>query len=116
MACLKFSVLLFYIRVFESTDIRRLLYGTAVFTGLYGVSFVFAGTFQCSPISYFWTKWDGEHIGHCFDVNALGWANAAISIATDFWMLALPLSQLRTLRLPWRKKVGVTLMFMVGIV
>ncbi|PSR80260.1 hypothetical protein BD289DRAFT_441093 [Coniella lustricola] len=116
MACLKLSILIFYMRVFDFTDIRGLLQATAIFTCLYGVAFVLAGMFQCWPISYFWTKWDGEHAGKCFDVNALGWANAAISIATDFWMLALPLSQLRALRLPWRKKVGVSLMFMVGIV
>ena len=28
------------------------------------------------------------------DINALGWANAGISIALDIWMLALPMTQI----------------------
>jgi hypothetical protein len=45
----------------------------------------------------------------------LVWANAASSIVLDLWMLVLPLSQLRVLQLHWKKKVGVALMFSVGV-
>lgn len=31
---------------------------------------------------------------------------AAISIAEDVWMLAIPLSQLHSLQLHWKKKIG----------
>lgn len=114
ISTLKLSLLLFYLRIFPSMTIKRLLWATMVFDILYGVAFLLAALLQCRPISFFWTNWDGEHQGYCANVNAVGWANAAISIVLDLWMLAVPLSQLRRLRLHWKKKVGVALMFFVG--
>jgi hypothetical protein len=60
--------------------------------------------------------WDGEHQGTCLiNNNALGFANAGISILLDIWMLCLPLTQLLKLSLHWKKKVGVAMMFSVGL-
>lgn len=114
MATLKLSLLLFYLRIFPSTTVRRLLWATVVFDVSYAVAFTMTTVLQCRPISHFWTQWDGEHQGRCANVNAVGWANAIISIALDLWMLAVPLSQLRALHLHWKKKVCVALMFFVG--
>lgn len=111
---LKLSLLFFYIRIFPAKRSQRLLWGTVVFAILFGVAFVIASIFQCTPVSYFWTKWDNEHKGSCMDLNALAWSNAAISIALDAWMLAIPLWELRGLQLHWKRKVGVALMFCVG--
>ncbi|POS77342.1 CFEM domain-containing protein [Diaporthe helianthi] len=114
LAALKLSLLLFYLRMFTSTTMNRLLWATVVFDVIYGIVFALVALLQCRPISYFWLNWDREHQGTCINTNAVGWANAGISIAMDFWMLALPLSQLKGLRLHWRKKIGVALMFFVG--
>jgi hypothetical protein len=111
---LKMTLLAFYLRIFPGVLIKRLLWGTAAFNVLFGIAFVFAGIFQCTPVSYYWDQWSGEAHGICVDINALGWSNAAISISIDFWMLAIPLSQLRQLNLHWKKKIGVALMFCVG--
>lgn len=114
VALLKLSLLFFYLRIFPGTKIRQLIWGTLAFNAVFGVVFVFVGIFQCRPISFYWKNWDGEHEGKCIDVNAVGWANAAISILLDGWMLALPLSQIVGLNLNWKKKVGVASMFVVG--
>lgn len=114
IALLKTSILFFYLRIFGHTGIKWFILGTLVFNALYGVIFVLVSAFQCRPISYYWTRWTGETDGACMDVNAIAWANAGISIAIDFWMLALPLSQIRSLNLHWKKKVGVAMMFCVG--
>jgi hypothetical protein len=83
---------------------------------LFGASFVLAAIFQCQPVSYFWTKWDEESTeGSCISINGLGWANAIGSIVLDLWMLGIPLSQLPSLQLHWKRKLGVGLMFCVGI-
>ena len=112
---IKVCLLLFYLRIFPSDTVRRLLWGTLVFTALYGVTFFFLAVFQCTPVRFFWLHWDGEHEGTCLNLSAIGWTNAAFSIVLDFWMLAIPLSQLRTLTLlHWKKKIGVGLMFFVG--
>lgn len=41
-------------------------------------------------------------------------ARAGVSVGLDAWMLAIPLSQLPGLKLHWKKKVSVGLMFFVG--
>lgn len=111
---LKLSILFFYLRIFPAPAFRRLLWATVIFDILFGTVFIFGGIFQCHPISYYWTQWDGLHKGKCLNVNGLGWANAIISILLDVWMLGLAISQLVYLQLHWKKKVGVGLMFAVG--
>ncbi|KAH7109774.1 hypothetical protein EDB81DRAFT_927621, partial [Dactylonectria macrodidyma] len=113
VSLLKMAVLFFYLRIFLGLA-HKLLWGTIIFNAIYGIIFTFLGVFQCTPISYFWTKWDGEHKGTCLSINAITWANAAISIALDLWMLAIPLGCLRSLKLHWKKKIGVAAMFIVG--
>jgi hypothetical protein len=111
---LKMSLLCFFLRIFPAPGIRRIIFFTMGANGLFGIAFLAAAIFQCTPISFFWDKWDGEHRGTCMDINALAWANAALSIALDVWMLGIPLSQLPALRLHWKKKIGVGMMFCVG--
>ncbi|KAH7323217.1 CFEM domain-containing protein [Stachybotrys elegans] len=112
---LKMSLLFFYLRIFGHTRIRNLIIGTLVFNTAFGIVFIIVAGFQCQPVSYNWTRWHGEGQGKCLNINALAWANAAISIATDVWMLALPLSQISSLNLHWKKKVEVGAMFGVGL-
>ncbi|KAL2150178.1 hypothetical protein VTH82DRAFT_7854 [Thermothelomyces myriococcoides] len=110
----KLCILLFYLRIFPSQGVRRLLWATLVFNVTWGVLYFFVAVFQCAPVSHFWTHWDGEHKGKCLNSNAIAWSNAIISIVLDFWMLGIPLAQIRSINLNWKKKVGVVLMFMVG--
>lgn len=114
VSMLKLSLLFFYLRIFPSQMVKNVLWGTIVFNICYGIAFTFASIFQCQPISFYWVMWDREHEGRCNNINIIAWSNAAISIALDIWMLAIPLSQLRHLNLDWRKKIGVVLMFSVG--
>ncbi|KAK1623500.1 CFEM domain-containing protein [Colletotrichum phormii] len=110
----KLAIIFFYMRIFPAREVQRVLWATTIFIIVWGLAFVVTAVFQCKPIHYFWVKWDRMHEGSCADANAISWSNAAISIALDLWMLAIPLWQLRTLRLHWKKKVGVALMFIVG--
>ncbi|KAF1970681.1 hypothetical protein BU23DRAFT_581991 [Bimuria novae-zelandiae CBS 107.79] len=113
-ALLKLSLLFFYISMFPSIGLQRLLWGTVIFVVLWGIAFVFASIFQCQPVSYFWKHWDGVHQRHCVDNNAIKNIHAAISIALDFWILGIPLSQLWGIRMHWKKKLCVALVFSVG--
>lgn len=130
ISLLKMSLLFFYLRIFSFGLAHKLLWGTIIFNALYGIIFVCLAAFQCNPISYFWTKWDGKHEGTWYinlpciplpnsnifslNINAIGWANASISIVLDLWILAIPLWYLRSLNLHWKKKIGVAVMFLVG--
>ncbi|RDA89813.1 hypothetical protein CP533_0872 [Ophiocordyceps camponoti-saundersi (nom. inval.)] len=111
---IKIALIFFYLRIFPAREVRRLLQGTLGFAALFGLVFTAIAIFQCSPINYYWWRWDGEHSGRCLDMNAITWSNAGVSIAIDIWMLAIPLWQLKSLKLDWKKKVGVAIMFCVG--
>jgi hypothetical protein len=111
---LKLTLTFFYIRVFPGAGVQRILWGTVVLISLWGFTFIVTAIFQCQPIHYFWTKWDGLHQGRCVDVNAIANSNAGLSIALDFWILGIPLWQLKGLKMNWKKKVGVAAMFCVG--
>ncbi|KAM6507013.1 hypothetical protein FALCPG4_018404 [Fusarium falciforme] len=113
-ALVKLSIITFYMRIFPAREVQRVLWITFIFTSVWGVAFVFTAIFQCRPIPYFWKQWDGMHKGTCADANAITWSNASMSIALDLWILAIPLWQLRSLKLHWKKKAGVALMFCVG--
>ncbi|KAK0387817.1 hypothetical protein NLU13_4062 [Sarocladium strictum] len=110
----KLSIITFYMRIFPAKGVQRVLWGTFIFTVLWGLAFVLTAIFQCQPIHYFWNKWDGLHKGTCLSTNAISWSNAAINIALDLWILAVPLWQLRELHLHWKKKIGVAFMFCIG--
>lgn len=110
----KLTFVTFYIRIFPSVHTRRVLWGTCILICLNAVAFVLVGVFQCTPINAYWARWTEPETRHCIDLNAIAWSNAAINIALDLWILAIPLWELRRLQLHWKKKIGVGLMFSVG--
>ncbi|KAG9249792.1 CFEM domain-containing protein [Emericellopsis atlantica] len=111
---IKLSFIAFYVRIFPRKPTQRLLWGTFWFTAVWTLVYIIVGIFQCRPIRYFWLQWDGLHEGKCINGNRLAWSHAAINITLDLWMLAIPLWELRSLQLHWKKKVGVAIMFCVG--
>jgi hypothetical protein len=110
----KLSIVCFYMRIFPSKEVQRVLWSTFIGISLWGFAFVITAVFQCWPINYFWKKWDGMHEGKCANVNAITWSHAAMSIALDVWILVIPMWQLRKLHLHWKKKIPVAFMFLVG--
>lgn len=112
------SVILFYLRIFPpkpGNKLGRLVQYTMAFNVVYNVSFLFAVAFQCTPITDFWTQWEGIHRGHCGNANILVWVAAITGIAYDVWLLALPFPQLLSLNVHWKKKVMGGIMFFVGV-
>ena len=112
---LKLTLIFFYLRIFPSTGVRRILWATVAFTVAYGLTFILVIIFQCHPVNHFWVKWDGMHEGSCISVNGIAWSSSAINIAMDLWILGVPLSQLKKMNLDWKKKVGIGMMFSVGV-
>jgi hypothetical protein len=82
----------------------------------YTAAFFFATTFQCTPVSYAWTQWDGLHTGTCNDIHLQGWIAAGINILLDAIVMILPLKHLVGLNMNIRRKLMVMAMFSVGII
>lgn len=113
---LKVSLSLFYLNIFPGQVIRRLLWVTVAFHVACGFAFILKTVLQCTPVDYNWQKFDDgpPNAGHCIDINASGWANGVIGVVADIWLFALPLTQLKRLKLHWKKKVGAAIMFLTG--
>ncbi|KKY29996.1 putative cfem domain-containing protein [Diaporthe ampelina] len=111
LGLIKTSILFLYLRLFPDPKFRRVVWATQVFNLLLVGSFITCDFLQCQPISFFWESWDGEHSGRCFNINALAWAHSAINIGLDFWMLYLPATQVWSLQMKVKKKIGTLVSF-----
>lgn len=118
MLLLKLTIVFFYLNVFFGRGVRAMLWGAVIFHVATAVTFASVIIFQCQPVNYHWGKFNHIHddsvVGHCADGNAAGWANSAISVASDLFLLAIPLSQLHGMKLHWKKKLGAAVMFIAG--
>ncbi|ODA77033.1 hypothetical protein RJ55_07550 [Drechmeria coniospora] len=115
VALINICFAIYFVNVFPDLAVRPLLWATAIFNLLYGLAFVFAAIFQCTPVSYYWTQYMETSSGQCVNVNALGYANAAFGIAIYLWLMAVALSQVRKCSLDGKDKVAVAIMLLVGI-
>ncbi|KAK3201487.1 hypothetical protein GRF29_185g1119024 [Pseudopithomyces chartarum] len=110
----KTSFLIFYLQIFPLKQFRTVVWTCIVLNLTATLACSIAAIFVCSPISFAWTQWDGEHKGHCVSNNNLAFAHAGIGIVMDFVTLALPITQIWNLHMSTKKKLGVLLMFSVG--
>lgn len=115
LATIKASILFFFLRVFPDRTFRILVYCTLGVNILSTVIILVLGAFQRRPIGLMWEGWQVfQPEGVIFEFNDLVLAHGGMNIALDVWMLVLPLSQLRHLKLKLQKMMGVIAMFSVG--
>ncbi|KAJ5650413.1 uncharacterized protein N7484_004136 [Penicillium longicatenatum] len=114
VAIVKICFLLFYLRIFPSDRMRSVIKISCLVTICFGLTFLFGFAFQCSPVSYNWDGWDGEHKGMCVETNPLVVAAAAFNIVLDIWVIALPIPRVLTLQASMNTKLQVVFMFSIG--
>lgn len=110
----KISILCFYLRIFPSKKLRIGVYILIAANIGYMISFVVVSIWQCTPIDMAWYRWDGEHAGHCNNINLQGWLSAALNIILDVFTLSLPLPELYRLKMSSKMKLQILSMFCVG--
>ncbi|KAL4955810.1 hypothetical protein BDW69DRAFT_182177 [Aspergillus filifer] len=115
ISLIKMSMLFLYLRLFPGNKIRIVTIITLILTTIWGIIYIFPNIFVCSPRSYAWTSWDGEHKGTCLNQTAIVVSHAIINIILDVWIICLPLPTLLKLKLKMTKKIGVCVMFLIGL-
>ncbi|KZL74098.1 CFEM domain-containing protein [Colletotrichum tofieldiae] len=115
LAFIKISIIFLYLRIFPDEKFRKVLWLTQVFNLLLLITFVAAQLALCQPLKLAWVGWTKEIEGKCFNRNVFIILHGAINVALDLWMLVLPLTQLYKLHMKTRKKLGIMLMFSIGI-
>ena len=113
-ALTQLSFLTFYLRIFPSRGMSYPAYGLMGLSICFGISNTLVMIFQCIPVSFFWTNWTGKTSGTCININTFSWYKAAMQIAMDLAIIALPIRPLTQLSLKLRKKIQVILMFCIG--
>jgi hypothetical protein len=108
----KYSILLFYDRVFKTAIFHVAVWAMIIFIALWWVSAMLVLIFPCTPIRFFWDK--SIFTGRCINYEAFGTAEAAITIATDVIILTMPMPLVWRLRVERRQKVILSGIFLLG--
>ena len=112
IALTKLSILFFYARIFPDRTFKRYLYAVALIVVLWWIACQVTTTFECSPIHFLWTQTPTS--GHCINFQKYFLGQAIPNIATDLFILALPLPQIWKLNLKLTQKLGLMGIFLLG--
>ncbi|CAJ2509097.1 Uu.00g141230.m01.CDS01 [Anthostomella pinea] len=122
---LKITLILFYLRIFDSDSgnrrFRILCWATMGVVAIYSLVNIFLSIFVCHSISYLWTIWDGDHEGECGDRKAAGLSHVVLNVLVDLILLGLPVfglsvPKLFNLRLATSKELLIIVMFAFGLI
>lgn len=109
----KLSILLLYLRIFGvNKAFRFFTWLTVFFVFGYLCSNFFTQLFGCRPPDKYWHS---SYAGHCIDYTKAGLAYGSMNIISDLIIFVLPLPMIWRLQLSRKEKIGVSLMFMTGV-
>ncbi|KAL8919795.1 MAG: hypothetical protein Q9172_004800 [Xanthocarpia lactea] len=116
LGVIKISILLFYRRIFV---VRPFKIASAVMMAIvacWAVSFTSAMAAQCSPVPYFWESFEIDYPKKCFEVQKMYQGLAYSDLVLDVLVLALPIPVIASLQLPWRTKIKIIDILLLGSV
>ncbi|KAL4737912.1 hypothetical protein BDV11DRAFT_190637 [Aspergillus similis] len=108
----KLSILLFYLRVFQTSSFKILTYTIGFLVLGHGIGVFFAAVFQCSPVQYTWDKEIPG--GSCFNQQAFYRYVSPPNIFTDFVILVMPMPVVWRLQTRLTQKLALTGVFLLG--
>jgi hypothetical protein len=110
----KLSILCLYLRIFSQPWFRRTCWSCVFIIFGYALASIVATIFQCSPIQRVWNK-PRYPTGTCINITAFWYANAIYNVVTDIVILASVPGVVWKLRLSLRQRMGLTVVFGLGI-
>ncbi|KAF1347433.1 hypothetical protein EJ07DRAFT_169694 [Lizonia empirigonia] len=110
LAALKISQLALYMRVFAN-QLRNWVYGVGAIVLVWGIIFNFMFIFLCDPIAQQWTV---ERVGHCMDQILLLKSLILTNMATDLFVVVLPIRSVWQLQMRKTEKFAVLACFGLG--
>ncbi|CAK7214121.1 hypothetical protein SEUCBS140593_002076 [Sporothrix eucalyptigena] len=109
---IKLSFAVFYLRVIPTQGFRRLNYVIIAILAAQGVEETFVVCFACTPI---WKFWKPTAAGSCLNLLRFYYISFGIKLATDLALFIEPIPTLFRLKLPWVKRIGLIVMFSLGL-
>jgi hypothetical protein len=108
----KLSILFLYLRIFSQRWFRRTCYACITVVSGYAIASILVTIFQCTPVV---RVFDKKIHGTCINITAFWYANAIYNILTDIVILASVPGVVWSLSLSTRQRLGLTMVFGLGI-
>lgn len=110
----KAAILALYIRIFGTVRWLRLVsYGLIIFMFLFYWSNIVIASIYCIPRNG--APWDVSALGSCSSQGALFIANGVFGVVADLVLFILPFPVIYGLQLGRRKKIGLWIVFLAGV-
>ncbi|KAF2665481.1 hypothetical protein BT63DRAFT_66879 [Microthyrium microscopicum] len=109
----KLSALVTYLRASSRTKYNRFVWATMIIVALWGISFLFATIFQCTPIHLYWTSKDGKG---CTNEDIRLLLATVVNIITDIMVVLMPIPIIMKLHFPLREKITLGILMCLGMV
>ena len=106
------AILLFYLRLFPNTWMRKAFYIIGAWDTLWTISTVLVTIFQCHPVDYFWNR--TLRGGGCINSDAFYFLSSVTSTVSVITVLCLPLPIVWKLQVSTSKKTGLAISFTIG--
>ncbi|KAH6847069.1 hypothetical protein B0I37DRAFT_137465 [Chaetomium sp. MPI-CAGE-AT-0009] len=113
ISTIKLSILLFYLRVFVNRGLRRATMAAIIFVSVWSVGNILQVFLICRPFAKTYTP---QLEGTCGDQVASFIAIGSFNIITDVIILTLPLPTVWALKMSTPAKLGLTGVFLVGLI
>ena len=113
---IKVSIILQCLRIFAPFRLNFVMFW-ASHTLIWTISiFYFTVTclqvFACKPVAKYW---DTDIPGRCLNTISIGIATGIFNIVSDFMVLVLPQRIIWNLQGPFKKRLGVSAIFLTGV-
>lgn len=120
MFLIKLAILLQLLRVFVPLKMRNAMFWACHaliwLNFIYYTIYVFLAIFYCNPVKKGWSQQLYPPIeGSCLDLHAAYIAGAVINTASDFSIVILPQPVIWHLQLSTKRKVGLCVIFLIGL-
>lgn len=113
---IKLAILLEWLRIFVPRGMRGYFYWTSIALVCLDILFYSAGiiavNLTCIPHRKIW---DRLIPGHCFDSRSVDITSAVVNFFIDLLILVLPQRLIWGLKLSFEKRIGVSAVFLVGL-
>lgn len=108
----RYSILLFYARIFTNRTFRMPVYIMYTVNGLWGVGFTLTYLVQCVPPKELWEAQQVKR-QHCIGIS-VNYYYAVSTIILDVVILAMPWPMVWRLQVAIKQKIAVLGIFMLG--
>jgi hypothetical protein len=113
LVLIKISILLLYLRILGTVFLHRAVHAAFAIVIILGLYSLITNILVCVPIEAAWNP-----VSHpdawCWPSEARWWPNITIHLFTELMILVIPMPFLFSLNIPWKRRVGVILLFALG--